>query len=172
MGIIFDLDQTLVDSKVVEPYRQQRDWGTVRRLIPQIQPYPGILEVMTLLASRQIPVAIVTNAPSFYLEAILKNLGWSVCFSVCFHDVPRGQHKPHPAPIQKAVAGLGVPLASVHSFGDRAIDITASKRAGVKAIGCLWGCEEVQELADSSPDLVLETTEVLRSYIRQEFTTS
>lgn len=172
MGIIFDLDQTLVDTKFIEPYRKTRDWSAVRRLIPQVRAYPGIDELMREVKTQNIPVAIVTNSPDFYVDQILVHLGWCVDYQVCYHDVPRGKHKPDPFPIQKAVENLGVTLASTHSFGDRDIDVISSKRAGVKAAGCLWGCDDAISLRQSNPDVLLKTPDDLRAYIHEEFSFS
>lgn len=169
MGIIFDLDQTLVDTKFIEPYRKNRDWSTVRQLIPKVSAYPGIDVLMKALMTQNVPIAIVTNSPSFYLDLILGHLGWSVRYKVCYHDIPKGYHKPHPLPIQKAVTGLGITTSSAHSFGDRDIDITASKAATVKAIGCLWGCDDPQSLQQASPDVLLSTPDDLRTYLLKEF---
>lgn len=168
MGIIFDLDQTLVDTKFIEPYRDKGDWSSVRRLAPQAKAYPGIDDIMKAITKQGIPVAIVTKSPSFYLDIILTNLGWSVRYKVCYHDVPRGYHKPHPMSIQKAVEGLGISNETAHSFGDRDIDIVASKGVPVKAIGCLWGCDNPQALQQSAPDTLLSTPDDLRAYLTKE----
>lgn len=63
MGIIFDLDQTLVDTKFIEPYRDKGDWSSVRRLAPQAKAYPGIDDIMKAITKQGIPVAIVTKSP-------------------------------------------------------------------------------------------------------------
>jgi phosphoglycolate phosphatase-like HAD superfamily hydrolase len=169
MGIIFDLDQTLVDTKFIEPYRDKGDWGAVRRLVPKVEAYPGIDAIMQAIAKQGIPIAIVTKSPSFYLDLILDNLGWNVQYKVCYHDVPRGYHKPHPMSIQKAVDGLGISSTTTHSFGDRDIDIIASKGVPVKSIGCLWGCDDPMAIQKSDPDIILNTPEDLRAYLVKEF---
>ena len=169
MGVIFDLDQTLVDTKFIESYRNNRDWVTVRRLINQVRPYVGIDDIIQKLRLNNIPVAIVTNSPSFYLDLILNHLNWSIQYKVCYHDIPKGFHKPHYLPIQRAIEGLNVSKSSTYSFGDRDIDITASKGAQVKAIGCLWGSDNHESLRQSNPDIILSTISELNIYIQKEF---
>ena len=46
-------------------------------------------------------------------------------------------------------------IDTVYSFGDRDVDIIASKKAGVNAIACLWGCYDQGKLLEANPDKIL-----------------
>mgnify|MGYP001456981473 FL=1 len=47
-GIIFDLDQTLVDSNIAKSYRSARNWNTVYSLIPKFVLYEAYDKVFDL----------------------------------------------------------------------------------------------------------------------------
>jgi len=45
-AVIFDLDQTLVDSKHLKKLRDSRQWSEVFKNIDSIKPYPLIDEIL------------------------------------------------------------------------------------------------------------------------------
>ena len=61
-AIIFDLDQTLVDSKHVEHLRRSHQWSIVYQKIPTILTYDGINEVLSFTKDKSIKLAIVSRA--------------------------------------------------------------------------------------------------------------
>ena len=139
-NVVFDLDQTLVNSRVLSQYRKQRDWQRVYRMIPKTSLYAGIQEVFGFIQENAIPVCIVSTAPRPYIERM-----------VAYHHIPCdaivGYHdakpiKPHPAPMYKALSLLGIDKGDAISFGDRVIDIESSNRAGITSIACLWDSDE------------------------------
>ena len=44
-NIIFDLDLTLVDTTVAEPYRSKRDWNGAYSVLPQCSVYEGLQDI-------------------------------------------------------------------------------------------------------------------------------
>lgn len=143
MAIIFDLDQTLIDSSSAEQLRNRGgNWGTVYGMIPTLTPYAGIPELLKELEARSIPYGIVTSSPSSYCSRVVRHWGWSVSFMICYHDTQR--RKPHPDPINLAIQRLGAPKENIISVGDDARDIEASKKAGVVSLGVLWGAKDTQ----------------------------
>lgn len=48
-GIIFDLDQTLVDSNVAKPYRSAHNWSIVYSLIPKFILYEAYDKVFEFI---------------------------------------------------------------------------------------------------------------------------
>ena len=69
-GIIFDLDQTLVDSSIAEPYRG-KNWGKVNELIPSFILYDGFEAVFDFIRINEIKVAVVSTAVSNYVNNVL-----------------------------------------------------------------------------------------------------
>ena len=167
MGVLLDLDQTLIDSQRAEPFRKPGKWPSARKMIPELLPYEGIPDLLTELRRRGVPIAIVTSSPSSYCNPIVRHWGWIIDAQVCYHDT--GSHKPHPAPILKALERLGLQSSEVVSVGDAAKDVVASRRAGVMSIGALWGSLEKEALIQAKPDLLCETVPELTRYLLERY---
>ena len=165
--VIFDLDLTLVDSRRVLELQRKRRWRTVFSMVPEIEPYDGIPELLARLQRARVPVAIVTSSPDQYCRKIVEYHGWSVGAIVGFHDVRN--RKPHPDPIDLALQRLGVPSARAVSAGDRADDTAAARAAGVFSIGAAWGSLEPEALEESTPDLMCHSVAELTGYLTRRF---
>lgn len=163
-GIIFDLDLTLVDSTVAEDARSRRDWQLVYSLIPQFVLYPGIEEVLQFIRSnrQRYLVSIVSTAPSSYVSRVANYFHIPVNTIIGYHDAPR---KPSPAGMLLAMQRMGTLPQETISFGDRAIDIQASKAAGIKSIACTWGTKEKYLLRQSSPDEIIASAAEMLLYL-------
>ena len=163
-GIIFDLDLTLVDSTVAEEARSRRDWQLVYSLIPRFVLYPGIEEVFHFIRSnrQRVAVSIVSTAPSSYVNRVANHFSIPVDTIIGYHDAPR---KPSPAGMLLAMQRMGTFPQDTVNFGDRAIDIQASKAAGIKSIACLWGSKEAFLLRQSSPDAIITSPAEMLFYL-------
>ncbi|WP_084781218.1 HAD family hydrolase [Paenibacillus sp. D9] len=167
MGIIFDLDQTLIESHTAEALRRARNWTVVYGMVPQLSPFEGIHELLTELDNSSVPYGIVTSSPSSYCSRVINHWKWNVRCTVCYHDTTR--KKPHPDPINLAVSKLGVPREAVISIGDDPNDILASRSAGVASAGVLWGARNRHALIDSKPDFLFETTAEMAAFLRERY---
>jgi HAD superfamily hydrolase (TIGR01662 family) len=167
MAVLFDLDQTLIDSRPLIPLRQTRQRAATDAKIAQLLPYPGIPELLGWLQGRQIPVAIVTSSRRPVCDRILQAQNWSIPVVVCRHDVPVG--KPHPAGILKALQQLGVTADRAVMVGDAAADIQAARAAGVYAIAALWGAIDPDQVLATDPDYRCLTVETLHHWLRQRY---
>ena len=154
MSIIFDLDQTLINSSSASALRDKRNWSAVYNQIPKFETYEGIAEALKYLADNKMQYCIVTASPSTYCHKVCAH--WNIDFThtVCFHDTNR--RKPHPDPILKAIDKMKTTGDKVLSFGDRDIDITASNSAGVISVACLWGTENPEALLKAGPTHILK----------------
>ena len=161
MGYIFDLDQTVVDSRVAEKYRNQRDWRKVFSLISQFELYEGMEEIFDILHQKGQKICIVTSSPESYCKAILKYFDLQVDYKVCYYDTKN--HKPYPDPILKALELMNENENNVISIGDADNDIIASKKAGVTSCLALWGREDKSK--SKNADIVFENVEELKNYI-------
>lgn len=154
--LIFDLDQTIINSIIAENFRKNRSWNEVYKLIPSFELYDNILDVMKRCKSSNYEIAIVTSSPSTYCNMVLNHWKIPHDFTVCYHDT--NFKKPHPEPILKAIGKFQNPKhTAIISFGDRDIDIIASKNANVVSVGCLWGALDSKSLQDSKPDHIIKT---------------
>lgn len=162
-GVIFDLDMTLVDSSNLESSRKSRDWKRVYSLIPTCHLFDGIDIIFNYIREHNIKVCIVSTSPRPYVERMVRYFNIPCNYIVGYHDA--SPIKPHPAPMLKALELLNEQASNVISFGDRAIDILASKRASIKSVGCCWGTKELQMLKESNPDQMIHTPISIVEYI-------
>lgn len=160
-NIIFDLDLTLVDTSVLEPFRHNRDWQGAYANIPYCRLYQGVEQVFDYIRANGIKTCIVSTSPRPYVEKVVRYFNIPADYIVGYHDAK--PIKPAPAPMFKALELMGCDASHAVSFGDRGIDIKASKAAGVKAVACTWGTKELNELSLSRPDSFISTpTDILK----------
>jgi HAD superfamily hydrolase (TIGR01509 family) len=164
MGIIFDLDQTLLDSEIAEMHRKSGNWRIVYSLIPRFHCYGGLLEELIKLRAKGVKMAIVTNSPRIYTEKVISYFQIPCDTYVCYHDTIR--RKPFPDPFLLAKGKLGLSNDRIYSFGDRAADIIGSKRAGLYSCACYWGSNEKVQLKSSAADYNFYTVEDAIFFLR------
>jgi phosphoglycolate phosphatase-like HAD superfamily hydrolase len=167
MGIIFDLDQTLIDSSLAESYRKPGGWSSVYPLIPKFTAYEGITSVMDYLKANSIPYVIVTSSPSVYCTKVCDHWLFKPAYIIGYHDTSK--RKPFPDPILLALTKLSLKPDKALSFGDRDIDITASNAASVKSIACLWGANDKETLIAAKPSLTInnpiEMIDIIKAHL-------
>ena len=146
-NIIFDLDLTLVDTTLAEPYRSRRDWNGAYYVLPQCNVYEGLNELFYVIRKYGINTCIVSTSPRTYVEKVVQQFNLPINHIVAYHDAK--PIKPHPAPMLKALEMLGCDAKSAISFGDRVIDIQSSNSAGIESVACFWGTKEKAELMRS-----------------------
>lgn len=146
-NIIFDLDLTLVDTTLAEPYRSKRDWNGAYSVLSKCELYEGLPEVFAIIRKYGINTCIVSTSPRPYVEKVVEQFNLPINHIVAYHDAK--PIKPHPAPMLKALELLGCDARSAISFGDRVIDIQSSNAAGIESVACFWGTKEQAELLRS-----------------------
>ena len=159
-NIIFDLDLTLVDTTLAEPYRSRRDWTGAYSVLPQCTVYDGLSEVFDIIRKFGINTCIVSTSPRPYVEKVVQTFNLPINHIVAYHDAK--PIKPHPAPMLKALELLGCDARSAISFGDRVIDIQSSNGAGIESVACFWGTKEKTELMRSGyTHAIIRPSEIL-----------
>ncbi|MCL4459577.1 MAG: HAD-IA family hydrolase [Chloroflexi bacterium] len=122
-----------------------------------IRQFEGVREVLTELARRDYTLGVVTSKRRSLAERGLARCGLSglLPLLVCLEDTTA--HKPHPAPIQKAMAMLGVGPDHTLYVGDSIHDVMAGKAADVRTAAALWGPFPKESLESLAPDYLLES---------------
>lgn len=142
-GIIFDLDDTLVDTRPLMEFREERNWPKAIRNLLLTNVYPGIRELLDIVKSLDIKSGIVTSSPRKYAEAVVSYHRLEIPVLVAYQDT--GRHKPNPDPILKGIEKLGVSKEKVLAIGDAEIDAIAAKLAGVTTAIVRWSKNEVSQ---------------------------
>jgi HAD superfamily hydrolase (TIGR01509 family) len=163
MAVLFDLDFTLIDSSPLVELRQTKQQHAAYQMIPQIQPYEGINELLQALSARQIPIAIVTSSRKPFCDRIITHLKWSIDLLVTRQDVRLP--KPHPAGIILALQQLNIQPKDAIMVGDSPDDINAAKAAKVYSIGALWGSQTPELLIAANPERTFQTVRELHEFL-------
>jgi len=120
------------------------------------QGFAGIDALLAELEQRGYRLGIVTSKirPIVQRGLRLFNLERHFELLVCAEDTDK--HKPHPAPVQKALELFGVDNQAAAMVGDSPYDLLAAKAAGVTAIGVLWSSFPRESLEECAPHHLVE----------------
>jgi phosphoglycolate phosphatase-like HAD superfamily hydrolase len=158
--IIFDFDQTLVDTSPVESLRAQQNWKAVMTQAPRLKVYDGINTLLSDLYDAGQILAIVTKSPDMVPKAFIKQHAWPIAIVIGYHHVKR--RKPDPEGLLLAMQKAGASVVDTYHIGDQPEDTYASRAAGVRAIGSAWGVTDMTALQASKPDHLFTTVADLR----------
>jgi pyrophosphatase PpaX len=123
--------------------------------------YPGVLEAVREIKAEGIQTGLVTSKNRLGALRGLRLVGLEPLMDVlvCADEVTNP--KPHPEPVEKAVALLGADPARTVYVGDSIHDMHSGRAAGVKTAAALWGPFGRDHLESASPDYWLETPQDL-----------
>ena len=161
--IIFDFDQTLVDTSPVEALRAARRWREVMAQAPKLRVYDGIGELLAALHGKGQKLAIVTKSPDMVPKAFIKQHKWPIDIVVGYHQVKK--RKPDPEGLLIAMQQAGASPKETFHVGDQPEDTEASRGAGVTAIGSTWGIADAAALKASKPDRIFDAVPELAAFL-------
>jgi pyrophosphatase PpaX len=123
--------------------------------------YPGVVEAVRQIKSSGIQTGLVTskNRQGALRGLALVGLEALMDVMVCADEV--SNPKPHPEPVEKAVALLGADPGRTVYVGDSIHDMHSGRAAGVKTAAALWGPFGRSHLESAGPDYWLEKPEDL-----------
>lgn len=125
----------------------------------------GVRPLLDFLASRSVPVGIVTNNAKANVDAVLARFGLRFG-AVVARDI--GFWKPDPRPVVAGCRALGLPASEVIFIGDGRYDMLAGRGAGTLNIGLLngpWKRDEFARLCDYVVDELLDVLPLLRGLL-------
>ncbi|WP_158780944.1 phosphoglycolate phosphatase [Pantoea sp. BAV 3049] len=118
--------------------------------------FPEVKEGLAALAATGVPMAIVTNKPTPFVEPLLTSLGIAQYFSLIIGGDDVVAKKPHPAPLFMVLGKFGLLPGELVFVGDSRNDIMASQAAGCPSVGMTYGYNYGEPIATSNPTLVLD----------------
>ena len=119
--------------------------------------YPGVVDAIREMKAAGIQTGLVTSKNRHGALRGLSLVGLEALMDVmvCADEVTNP--KPHPEPVEKAVALLGADRATTVYVGDSIHDMQSGRAAGVKTAAALWGPFARSHLERAKPDYWLET---------------
>ena len=107
--------------------------------VSRIDPYPGIVDLLTQLRAAGVRTAVATNSDARSASVVLGAHGLDTLFDTVVTVDQVSGPKPDPASILLAVQRLGVPADQVVFVGDSRADMVAARAAGTLAVAAGWG---------------------------------
>jgi len=134
-------DETMV-AQVVAAMRAE--YAT--RWAVKTRPYGEVPELLDALAERGVGMVILSNKPDEFTREVVATLLGRWHFRAVRGVLTGGPKKPDPAGAMALAAQLGVPPGEFLYLGDTNTDMLTANRAGMFAVGALWGFRTAEEL--------------------------
>lgn len=145
-----------------------RDRDTLERLVAAMRrvyggrwdhktrPYAGVPQMLEALRARGLRRAVLSNKPDDFTRLTVERLLAPHTFDLVQGVSPDTPPKPDPAGALAVAARLGVKPEECLYLGDTATDMQTACRAGMCAVGALWGFRTRQELEENGARAVAE----------------
>jgi pyrophosphatase PpaX len=130
-----------------------------------IQPYDGIIETVRWLSGAGHPLALVTSKADWMAVKALVLVGLDRLIPTVVGCDTCVNHKPHPEPVERALALLGVSAENAIFVGDSPHDVESGRAAGVMTVGVTWGAFTGEEMRRSGADVVIDRVDELRDVV-------
>ena len=126
--------------------------------------YPGVQEALDRLHHGGSKLAVLTNKPVRFSQAIVDGLGLGAHFFRVYGGNSFDQKKPDPIGIETLLADSGVARDRTIMVGDSGVDIRTARNANVKACGVTYGFQP-ETFEQDPPDLVVDNMLQLADYV-------
>lgn len=141
-------------------------WAAYQEFNAQLSTvYPGVLSGLNWLKAQEYKLACVTNKSATFTAPLLQSMGLSDYFDVVVSGDTCRRKKPDAMPLQYAAQQLGVKASKGLMIGDSKTDIRAARAAGCPVFAVPYGYNHGEDVADSQPDIMLDTLEQLPDYL-------
>jgi len=128
-------------------------------------PYPGVPELLAVLAARGVARAVLSNKPNELSLKVVGGLFAPGSFAIVRGETAAFPRKPDPSSALDIAARLGVsPVATLY-LGDSDVDMATARAAGMTALGAAWGFRGTNELSAAGADAVLAKPGELLKYL-------
>ena len=129
------------------------------------RPYPGIPELLDVLAAKRIKIAVLSNKADDLTNLCVTKLLSQWRFTLVAGAKPSVPNKPDPTAALQIAKQLDISPAEFLYLGDSDIDMKTANRAGMYAIGAGWGFRSEQELLGAGAKAVIRHPGELLKYL-------
>lgn len=127
--------------------------------------YPGIREFIDELRKADVKIAICSNKPKRFVNAIIEhfNLNDKIDLVSCpEHD---SQHMMKYQMIDNALTYFGIDKSEALMVGDRYLDMQGAVQSGVDGCGAAYGYGTVDELLESGAKYIADSVDDIRKIV-------
>ena len=134
----------------------------------QLEPFPGVVDVLDALRADGLELAVVTSKISWGATGELTRTGLLDRFATVVGHDDCDRHKPEPDPLFVAMERMALAEpGQIAYIGDTPSDVKAGRAAGCHAIGATWGSLDAERVRAESPDLLAEHPSEVLTYVRR-----
>lgn len=108
--------------------------------------YDGIVQLLENLQFQGFPLAVLSNKPHPFTEAIVAKIFPTIRFSMVLGQRAGIPHKPDPTGALEISHSLQLDPANCIVIGDSTMDLETARNAGMKAIAVTWGYHDRESL--------------------------
>jgi phosphoglycolate phosphatase len=119
--------------------------------------YPGVVEGLTALRERGLPLACVTNKPVGFAVPLLRAKGLLGFFAHVFGGDSFERTKPDPLPLLKTCEALGTAPAQTLMVGDSQNDGMAARAAGCPVVLVTYGYNHGEPIERAPHDRLIDS---------------
>ncbi len=155
------LPEELRDEQTVAKYFGLMTSKYRNNCLIKSKPYPGIVDLLDELKSRNLKLAVLSNKADELTKKIIESLlpGY---FDIVIGMTNEEYRKPNPAGALKISQQWGVKPECIAYLGDSGTDMQTAINAGMYAIGVLWGFRTEEELlASGAKKIIVNPAELL-----------
>lgn len=133
----------------------------------QVEPYPGIPELINFLKKQNIKLAVLTNKPHEMAKKVIAQAFSADTFSYVQGQSAEFPRKPDPTSALFLADKIGAEIMrEVLFIGDSDADMETAVNADMIPVGASWGFRTPQELLDHGCEVLLEKPSDLISWIK------
>jgi len=139
-------------ARLVNIYREHNEFEHDRF----VSVVPGADRGLRTLAEAGFPLGIVTSKRLALTVQGLKQFGLYELFQVVVHSDSTKNHKPHPEPVEHAMALMGGKPGEAAYVGDSPYDMAAGRAAGVRTLGLVYNTFSEATLREAGADRIVQ----------------
>ena len=121
------------------------------------KPYEGIPELLSLLSSRGVAIAVASNKYQAATEKLISHFFPTLSFIAVEGQKEGVPVKPDPSIVFEILAKAKTPKADTIYIGDSGVDMETARRACVDSIGVTWGFRPEKELVENHADTIVNS---------------
>ena len=119
--------------------------------------YPGVIEALQWLVTRELKLACVTNKPEPFTSRLIAEMGLDSYFELVVAGNTTARKKPDAMPLHYAADHFGFEYDQCLMVGDSSNDVLAARAAGFPIVCVPYGYNHGLDIRESNPDLVMES---------------
>lgn len=127
--------------------------------------YPGMLSILEIIKSKNIPLSIYTGKGKDSAEITLKEIGVYHLFDMIVTGDDVKEFKPAREGIDMFIESFNLDRNKVLMVGDAPADVIASHSAGVKIASVLWDSYAKNKVLQMNSDYFFETVDEFKSFL-------